>query len=79
MPSIATQTTESYEYDDSDAIEVMRNTRSFKSKYTKNIIVLFYNNKTSTSNDKNTMTSYNSKNERLMDSMIKQLQSAGDY
>ena len=79
MPSIATQTTEIYIVIESDEITFMNNIRTFNSKYTGETICIFFKNTRSTINDKNTMTSYNSKNDEFMDMYIDQLKSAGDF
>jgi hypothetical protein len=89
MPTISTQTTEIYKIVESDEIEFMSTMRTITSKYTGETICIFYTGKTiciffksslcSGSNDKNTMTSYNSLNDQFMDIYIEQLKSAGDY
>jgi hypothetical protein len=79
MPTISTQTTEIYTVIESDEISIMNNLRIFTSKYTDEIIYIFFKRNRSNSNDKNTMTSYNSKNNEFMDMYIDQLKSAGDY
>jgi len=79
MPTISTQTTEIYTVIESDEISIMNNLRIFNSKYTGDTICVFFKNTRSISNDKNTMTSYNSKNNEFMDMYIDQLKSAGDY
>ena len=79
MPSIATQTSEIYTVIDTDEITVMNNIRTITSKYTGETICIFFKNIRSSSNDKNTMTSYNSKNDEFMNMYIDQLKSAGDY
>jgi hypothetical protein len=79
MPTIATQTTELYTVIESDEITVMNNMRTFTSKYTGETICIFFKRVSSSSNHKNTMTSYNSQNDEFMDMYIDQLKSAGDY
>ena len=79
MPTISTQTTEIYKIVDSGEIEFMSTMRTVTSKYTGKTICVFFKATCSDSNDKNTMTSYNSLSEQFMDTYIEQLKSAGDY
>ena len=79
MPTIATQTTEIYTVIETDTITVMNTMRTFNSKYNGETICIFFKHTHSRSNDKNTLTSYNSKNDEFMDMYIDQLKSAGDY
>ena len=80
MPSVETQTYETYMVvDNLEDTEVSSMILQFTSKYTGKEIFIFLKYCESLSNDKNTMTSYNSKNVYYMDLMIKQLIDSGDY
>ena len=79
MPSIETQTYEQYTVvDNLDDTEVLNTLRQFTSKYTGEDIYVFIKYCKSISNDKSTMTSYNSENVFYMDMYIQQIIDAGD-
>lgn len=79
MPSIETQTYEPYTVvDNLDDTEVLNTMRQFTSKYTGEDIYVFIKYCKSSSNDKSTMTSYNSKNVFYMDMYIQQIIDSGD-
>ena len=68
MPTVATQTTGYYDHvDDDNNIEVLNTMRTMTSKFTDELICIFFKHTRSTSNDKNTMTVYNSLNDKFMD------------
>lgn len=80
MPSIETQTECNYIVEDNlEDTEVSNIMRQFTSKYTGKEIFIFLKYCKSTSNDKSTMTSYNSKNVYYMDMYIQQIIDSGDY
>ena len=80
MPSIETQTYNTYTViDNLEDTTILSNIRQFTSKYTGKEIFIFFQSCKSTSNNKSTMTSYNSKNLDYMDIFIKQIIDSGDY
>jgi hypothetical protein len=80
MPSIGTQTENLYVViDDPSDTEILSTIRQITSKYNGNNIFIFYKYYKSEGNDKNTMTSYNSKNKYYMDMFIQQIIDSGDY
>jgi len=80
MPSIETQTYEAYTViDNLEDTRILNNMRQFTSKYTGKEVFIFFQYYKSTSNNKSTMTSYNSKNLYYMDMYIQQIIDSGDY